>query len=139
MRLRAVSRAESSDADEEEESLEAPGNKEDRATGNGGSAWESNPPERRLTQLPTVLKTAAATRRASTSSPIFKRSLKVVPVCYHELHPLGARPHLVVPQIVQTTRHRKHARFYRWPAPHETTEAAQRLQVAVDALMGVCG
>jgi len=34
---------------------------------NGGSAWESNPPATRITRRPTVLKTAATTRCASTS------------------------------------------------------------------------
>jgi len=38
---------------------------------NGGSAWESNPPEPRLSQLPTVLKTGATTRCASTSVFVF--------------------------------------------------------------------
>ena len=35
---------------------------------NGGSAWESNPPTACFTYGPTVLKTAAATRRTGTST-----------------------------------------------------------------------
>ena len=38
---------------------------------NGGSAWESNPPIARLTYDPTVLKTEATTRCASTSTLMF--------------------------------------------------------------------
>jgi hypothetical protein len=34
---------------------------------NGGSAWESNPPAARFTHGPTILKTVATTRCASTS------------------------------------------------------------------------
>jgi len=36
-----------------------------------GSAWESNPPAKRLTPRTTVLKTATATRLARTSLDIF--------------------------------------------------------------------
>ena len=56
--------------DDDRRAEEGPAEKPQQTQKNGGSAWESNPPERRLTQLPTVLKTAADTSRASTSEVI---------------------------------------------------------------------
>ena len=78
-----------------------------------GSAWESNPPATRLTRRPTVLKTAAATRRASTSrskktetwfSPLDSSWLRSYDHSQLYFTGTGARPKPVLRAVVAPTR-----------------------------------